>query len=64
MRPRHLLRGGVGAIGAAGVAGGAWMLSLSADFAAMQLEYPTESRRAVRERANAFGQTDMTRSLR
>ena len=31
---------------------------------AFQLEYPTESRRAVRERANAFGQTAMTRSLR
>ena len=34
------------------------------DFVAMQLEYPTESHRAVRERANALGQTAMTRSLR
>jgi hypothetical protein len=34
------------------------------NFVAMQLEYPIESRRAVRERANAFGQTAVTRSLR
>ncbi len=32
-------------------------------FVAMQLEYPTESHRAVRERAIAFSQTAMTRSL-
>jgi hypothetical protein len=36
----------------------------TADFVAMQLEYPTKSRRAVLERADAFGQTAMTRSLR
>ena len=36
----------------------------TSEFVTMQLEYPTESRRAVRERANAFGQTDMARSLR
>jgi putative polyketide hydroxylase len=34
------------------------------DLLAMQLEYPMESRGTVRERANASGQTAMTRSLR
>lgn len=33
----------------------------TADFVAMQLEYPTPSHRVVRERANAFGQTARTR---
>ena len=34
------------------------------DFVAMQLEDPTESHRAARERTNAFGQTAVTRSRR
>jgi hypothetical protein len=34
------------------------------DFVAMQLEYPTEPRHALRRTANAFDQTAMTRSLR
>ena len=33
------------------------------DFVALQLEYPTESHRAVREPAIGFSQTAMTRSL-
>ena len=34
------------------------------DFVAMQLEYPTAPRRAVRRSANAFDRTSITRSLR
>ena len=111
MRSRHLLWAGVGAVDAAGVLGGEWMLSLAPvrdftspppianaeteallsalkpptrrrlvvaaigindvtettdypDFVEMQLEYPAESRRAVRDRANAFDQAAMTRTLR
>ena len=55
MKIRRLLWGGVG-----------WHALRRAHdrFAAMQLEYPTESHRADREPTNAFGQTAMTRSRR